>query len=64
MTPEEIAKLLAKEIKSKKKFVANWDSDCDGCGESILQDDEFIFMGDKQKICTDCIDKIINFLED
>lgn len=44
-----IQDILLEEIECKKHFEAHWDTDCDVCGGSINEDDDFIFMGVKKK---------------
>jgi hypothetical protein len=60
----DIKKLLLYEIENKKGYVATWKGYCDGCRGPIGEGEEFIFMGDKRKICTECQEDVIQFLEE
>lgn len=64
MKPLEIKKLLLYEIENKKGYQATWKGYCDGCKGLIDEGEEFMFMGDKRKICTECQADIISFLEE
>jgi len=62
MSEKEIKSLLLSDLMEKKRFNAFQDTFCENCGGSIYEGDEFVFM-DGRKICTNCVDQIIEFLE-
>lgn len=64
MKPNEIIDLLAEILENLKTFKARWDSECDGCGDAIYQDDDFCFVGDKQKICPNCLKDCIKYVRE
>lgn len=64
MTTKEIKQMLLEEIENKKSYPANYDTQCDFCTKPISGGEEFIFMGSKQKVCDECIQDIIDFLEE
>lgn len=63
MNDYDIKELLKADVEGKKTFTAQWEGRCDGCGETLVEDDEFAFIGDKKKICNSCQSDIISFLE-
>jgi hypothetical protein len=63
-TPVQIKALLLEEFEMKKKFNATWAGTCDFCAGDIDEGQEFIFMGNKNKVCDDCQMQIIAFLEE
>jgi hypothetical protein len=56
--------LLIEDIELKKNFQAKWPFDCEICGEGVEEDGDFIFMGDKKKVCSGCHEKIIDYLNE
>ncbi len=61
---KELKEILIEELENKKIFNANRDTYCDVNGEDILQDDEFVFMGNKQKMCRQCLDDLQELVEE
>lgn len=59
LSKDEILELIKEDIENKKDFPAKWPAQCDVCGEAIDKGDSFIFMGEKKKICTPCIDVVV-----
>lgn len=59
----ELKDILIEELEGKKPFDAMWSTDCNICGNSIEEGDEFFFFGDKQKVCGDCKAEMINLIE-
>jgi len=64
MTVREIKQILLDELENKKSYDAKWETVCDSCGDDIQEEDSFIFMGDKQKICNECQGHVTEFLEE
>ena len=64
MTILEIKKLLAEEMEYKKTYVATWDTACSAGNHHIIKGNEYIYLGDKKKVCIDCLAEIIEFLEE
>lgn len=58
------AKLLIEELENKKLYEANWGTECDCCDGDIQQGDKFVFMGDKKKVCIDCVADMQDDLEE
>jgi len=54
---------LISELESKKEFDAMYDTDCNFCGNNIIESDPFIFIGNKEKMCNDCRYSLIEQLE-
>jgi len=63
MNNKDVIELLLEELEYKKIFNANYQTMCDICYNNIEQDDEFIFLGNKKKVCMDCVEEIKEFLE-
>ena len=65
MTNTEIKDLLLEDLEYKKSFEAFPSLQCDGCGEYVanISGGEFVFMGDKKKLCSDCLFEITEYLE-
>lgn len=64
MTNRDITSVVIRDLENKKRFVAEYDGRCAGCSHPILEGDEFIFMGNKEKICTaSCLPEIMDHLE-
>jgi len=59
----DIKDLLIQELENKRFFAANWDIECGLCGVDIFVDDEFCFMGNKEKVCHSCLEQIREYLE-
>lgn len=59
-----IKDLLMEELENKKSFDATWESECDLCGEILLEGDTFYFFGSKRKVCSNCYDQIGDQLEE
>jgi hypothetical protein len=59
----EQATLLIEDLKRKKRLALKYDGPCAGCGEGMQSGDEFIFMGEKSRICLECADEMIATLE-
>jgi hypothetical protein len=64
LTPTKIKELLAQELANKKSYAAHRDTFCDICAEDIPEGEDFIFMGEKKKICNVCFGEITTFLEE
>lgn len=64
MNTKDIKQTLYQELERKKQFQARWDTYCDECGSNIQEDDDFYFFGDKRKICQECYNEIMNYLEE
>lgn len=60
---EEIRQLLLEEIIGKKVFLAKFAILCELCRENIEEDREFVFIGDKKKLCMNCQRTFINEIE-
>ena len=60
---QKFKKILLEELEYKKRFNSNWPTICDICTLDIEEQDEFVFMGDKRKMCVDCIDELESILE-
>ena len=63
ITISEIKKLLVEEMENKKSYEANYDTICDVDNGNIYKGEEFIFMGSRKKVCTNCQSDIMEFLE-
>ena len=64
MTNESIKELLVEELGYKKTFNNSmYVFPCSCCKNTVEQGDEFIFMGDKKKVCINCQAEIIEYLE-
>lgn len=64
MTSRDIIGVVVRDIENKKRFTAEYDGRCATCSHPILEGDEFIFMGIKEKICTTyCLPEIQEHLE-
>ena len=59
---DEIKEVLQEELENKKMYEASWDTDCNVCGDTILEGDEFCYMGNKRKVCENCRSEIIDFV--
>ena len=64
MTSRDIIGVINRDLENKKVFIAEYDGRCSTCSHPILEGDEFIFMGNKEKICTaSCLPEIMDHLE-
>ena len=63
MDQNKIKELLYQEMENKKTYPANYDTSCDFCGGDINEGEDIVFMGHKQKVCTNCQAEIMEFLE-
>ena len=64
MDIEQIKKLLLEDMQYKKTFNNSmYPFPCRSCKNTVGSGDEFVFLGDKQKICTNCLGEIIEYLE-
>ena len=54
ISTRELKELLIEELENKKPFSANFPFDCALCGESVEEDEEFFFFGNKKRVCSDC----------
>ena len=64
MTNRDITSVIVRDLENKKRFTAEYDGRCSTCSHPILEGDEFIFMGNKEKICTtDCLPEIMDHME-
>jgi len=64
MTRATFKHLLIEDVQNKKLFDNKWQCQCDGCGGDIVEDQKFIFMGDRNKVCETCIDGLKMYLEE
>lgn len=56
--------IILSELKNKKVFNAMKDTECECCFDTIFEDDDFYFMGDKEKICQSCMTRMIELIEE
>ncbi len=58
------AKLLIEDLEYKKQFDAHYSTTCDECGNDIEEGMSFVFMGDRKKICIECLGNLQDSLEE
>jgi len=61
---KELVALIIEEMDCKKVFQAKWVFDCALCGDHVDEGTDFVFIGDKQKICVSCQAYISEFFSD
>lgn len=62
MENDRIKGLLRDDVSKRESRVSFNESPCDGCEEPIHKGDGFVFVGEGEKMCPNCIDEILSFL--
>lgn len=47
--------MLVEDLESQKTYEAYTFTGCDCCGETIEEGEEFVFMGNRRKVCLKCL---------
>jgi len=58
MTNKQMNELFLEELEFKRQYTAKYDFDCELCSSVIEEGDDFVFLGDKQRICLDCVEEM------
>ena len=61
---KKYAKILIDDLEYKKHFQAHYGTECDVCSGNIEEDEDFVFMGDGQKVCVSCLGELQESLEE
>lgn len=60
---QRIFYLIARDFENKKVFDASYPGECDVCSGDIELGDQFVFCGQKEKCCMNCVDDIKDLFE-
>ena len=60
---DSIKQLLIEDFQYKRVFIARFAILCELCRNNIEEGQEFVFIGDKKKLCIACQMKFITELE-
>lgn len=62
MTNDQLG-IIIEDLGEKRHYPAKWDFACDICEEQVDAGTDFVFMGDKRKVCLTCLMQMIEDLE-
>lgn len=63
MTRSEIKEILVGEMENKRQYDSRFNCDCDLCGDPINRGDVLYFVSEKRKMCQNCYNEVIDYLE-
>ncbi len=56
--------LLVEDIEMRKRYPAFVNCTCQICGSAIFKGEEFVYIGDKKRMCNSCVYELMDELEE